>query len=95
MVAEHDPVCAQVARKASGMLVCPSNSVASRTRALTAPLYLALEENMKAEQLCVNAIASAEKTGNLFSSMPHRFLKDQIMKNASFSVTVLDIKFES
>lgn len=40
--AEREPKCAQLAKKANGILTCVSSSVASRTRAGTAPLYLTL-----------------------------------------------------
>ncbi|KAJ7419235.1 hypothetical protein WISP_55112 [Willisornis vidua] len=39
---EHDPACAQVGRKAKGILGCTSDSVASRARAVTVPLSWAL-----------------------------------------------------
>ncbi|KAJ7395279.1 hypothetical protein BTVI_156276 [Pitangus sulphuratus] len=41
-VAEHEPVCAQVAEKANGILDYIKNNVSRRTRALIFPLYLAL-----------------------------------------------------
>ncbi|KAF4800673.1 hypothetical protein TURU_041769 [Turdus rufiventris] len=41
-VAEHEPVCAQLAKKDSGILAWTSNNVASRTRAGFVPLYSAV-----------------------------------------------------
>ncbi|RMC15198.1 hypothetical protein DUI87_07381 [Hirundo rustica rustica] len=41
-LAEHEPVCVQIAKKPKGILVCSKTRVASRTRAMIVPLHSAL-----------------------------------------------------
>ncbi|KAF4795620.1 hypothetical protein TURU_091606 [Turdus rufiventris] len=83
-VAEHDPVCAHVDKKAEGSLACVRNSVASRTRAGIVPLYSVL---LRPYLTTVKTLSHVQKSAvEVGKGLDHKSYEEQLRKLGFFSL---------